>query len=531
MSTLTDSPVQPVRRRLSGDTMLLGIAALWLLIFNWIRPLTLPDEGRYTGVAWDMLRHGDISTPLLDGMPYFHKPPLFYWLDAISMHVFGMNEWAVRLPAVLGAWLALFTTYAFVRRNHSVAAARVTVLVLATMPLFFGAAQFANLDMLVAGLISACVLAGADAVLRRARGESWRSMSALAGALAGLGLLAKGLIGVVLPGGILFFWLLMRRDGKGFKTLLWPPTLLAFAVVAVPWCWMMQVRYPEFFQYFFIYQHFQRFAGAGFNNPQPWLFYVPVLFGTALPWTLWGLKLFRKPFWKAADPNGVRRLMALWGLVVLVFFSIPASKLVGYILPALPPLAFLLAEVVREAVERDGPNSVRYAKRASITFVAAVVCCLITLVVATISTTQRSSKPLGVAMREAAGSQDTLVMLHAYAFDLPFYAQHRRPAWVVDNWDDPAIPKTDSWRKELLDASGFDPSVKVLVSADQWKQRVCDGPMGASYWVWGEPQDAGRYPLLAGAQPVATTRRNALWHLQADAGFKQRVCGGTPTGG
>ncbi|HEY0293804.1 MAG TPA: glycosyltransferase family 39 protein [Bordetella sp.] len=529
---MIDTTAQPARRRLSGDALLLGLAAVWLLFLNWIRLLTLPDEGRYTGVAWDMLRHGDLSTPLLNGLPYFHKPPLFYWLDAICMQLFGMNEWAVRVPSVLGAWLALFSTYAFVRRNRGVAAARVTVLVMATMPLFFGAAQFANLDMLVAGLISACVLAGADTVLRRARGEPWRAMSILAGALAGLAILAKGLIGLVLPGAVLVFWLAMRRDGRGFLALLSPPALLAFAVVAVPWCWLMQSRYPEFFHYFFIYQHFQRFAGSGFNNREPWLFYVPVLIGTALPWTLWGLSLFRKPFWKAdRDPDGIRRLMALWGLVVLVFFSIPASKLVGYILPALPPLAFLLAEVVREAVERDGASSARYGRRASITSVAAVALCLITLTVAAISTFNRSAKPAGVAMREAAGPDDTLVMLHTYAFDLPFYAYKRQPAWVVDNWDDPAILRTDSWRKELLDASEFNPAVKVLISDQEWKRRVCAGPDGARYWVWGEAQDAGRYPLLAGAQPFASTKRNVMWRLEADAAFKQRVCGETPTAG
>ena len=527
----TNTSAQP-RRLFSGDAALLALAAFWLVFLNGVRLLTLPDEGRYTGVAWDMLRHGDISTPLLNGMPYFHKPPLFYWLDAISMRVFGMNEWAVRLPSVLGAWLALFATYAFVRRNYGVAAARITVLIMATMPLFFGAAQFANMDMLVAGLISATVLAGAETIMRRDSGRPWRAMSALMGALAGLAFLAKGLIGPVLPGGVLFFWLLLRRDGKGMLALLRPATLLAFAVVALPWCVVMQARYPGFFHYFFVYQHFQRFLDSGFNNKEPILFYVPVLIATALPWTLWGLGLFRRPFWKAErDPKGVRRLMAIWGLVVLVFFSIPASKLVGYILPALPPLAFLLAERVRETIARDGAASMRHGRRASITFVAAVVLCLITLVIAAISTFSRSAKPLGEVMRQDARPGDALVMLHSYGFDLQFYARYTRPAWVVDNWSDPSIAHTDSWRKELLDASAFDPTVQVLISQQEWKRRVCSGPVGTRYWVLGESGDQNRYPLLAGVKPAASTKKNSLWLLDADAAFKQRVCGETPTAG
>ena len=160
-----------------------------------------------------------------------------------------------------------------------------------------------------------------------------------------------------------------------------------------------------------------------------------------------------------------------------------------------------------------------------------MVFCLITLVVSAFATLNRSTKPLGVAMLQDARPGDTLVMLHSYPFDLQFYAHHSRPAWVVDNWADPSIPRTDSWRKELLDASEFDPSVKALISAQEWKRRVCAGPDGARYWVVGDPGDAGRYPLLAGAQPVASTRRNVLWRLDADAAFKQRVCGGTPTAG
>ena len=147
-------------------------AAVWLVLLAWVRPLTLPDEGRYAGVAWEMLRSGDLSVPLLDGMPYFHKPPLFYWLAALSMRVFGLSEIAARLPSLLIAWAALAAMYAFVRRYRDATAARMAVLVLATTPLFYGGAQFANLDMSVAGMISLCVLAGADTVLRRARGRA-----------------------------------------------------------------------------------------------------------------------------------------------------------------------------------------------------------------------------------------------------------------------------------------------------------------------------------------------------------------------
>ena len=83
---------------------LLALTLCWLGFTAGLRPLLLPDEGRYVGVAWEMLRSGDWLTPTLNGLPFFHKPPLFYWITAASMSVFGLHEWAARLAPVLGAW-------------------------------------------------------------------------------------------------------------------------------------------------------------------------------------------------------------------------------------------------------------------------------------------------------------------------------------------------------------------------------------------------------------------------------------------
>jgi len=256
---------------------LLLAAGIWLGWLAWARPLTLPDEGRYAGVAWEMLRSGSHAVPLLDGMPYFHKPPLYYWMAELCFQLFGVNEWAARLPSWLAAWAALAALYGFVRRYRDATTATIAAVILGTMPFYYGGAQFANTDMLVAGLVSMCVLAGADAVLRAQAGRPYRAMSLAAAALAGLAVLAKGLIGLVLPGAALCLWLLLTRRWRGYAVLLWPPALAVFALVAVPWFWVMQQRFPGFFHYFFVYQHFERFAQSGFNNVQPFWFYLPVI--------------------------------------------------------------------------------------------------------------------------------------------------------------------------------------------------------------------------------------------------------------
>ena len=310
---------------------LLAIGA-WLAALIWYRPLTLPDEGRYAGVAWDMLRAGSHGVPLLDGMPYFHKPPLYYWLSEFFFALFGPHPWLARLPSWMAAWGTSIALYFFVLRHRDRATATMTTLILACMPFFYGGAQFANLDMLVAGMISLCVLAAAETALRAERGQAYRVMSLVAAALAGLAVLAKGLIGLVLPGAVLFIWLVAGKRWRGLKALVWPPALLLFAAVAVPWFWLMQTRFSGFYDYFFVYQHFQRFAAAGFNNAQPFWFYLPVIVGLALPWSLWGGGILRKTFW-TGPTRELRLLAAIWAVVILAFFSLPASKLVGYVLP------------------------------------------------------------------------------------------------------------------------------------------------------------------------------------------------------
>ena len=183
----------------------------WLAFSIGLHPLTLPDEGRYVGVAWEMLRSGDWIVPTEDGLPFFHKPPLFYWLTAASMHVFGVGAASARAAPLLAACLALLGVHAVTRRRAGAAVADATVVVLATMPLFFGAAQYANLDLLVAACIALAIVFGADAALALDRGTPHRRSLVVAWVCAALGVLAKGLIGVVLPGLVLVAWLVARR--------------------------------------------------------------------------------------------------------------------------------------------------------------------------------------------------------------------------------------------------------------------------------------------------------------------------------
>jgi 4-amino-4-deoxy-L-arabinose transferase-like glycosyltransferase len=489
----------------------------------WLRPLTLPDEGRYVGVAWEMLREHQWSVPKLDGMPYFHKPILFYWLAAWSMKIFGANEWAARVPSMIGALMGAWGLYLFVRRWRSEREARWSALILATQPFFCLAAQFANLDMLVAGCISACVLCGAHAMLLADEGKPYRLPLVAAYAFAGLGVLAKGLIGGVLPAGVFIVWLLVARRPRLLLKMFSLWGLLAFLAVALPWMADMQWRYPGFFDYFIIYHHFKRFAASGFNNQQPLWFYPVVIFGLTLPSSL---ALFFG-IWRVRDGaygSGAARarrlsittLMWCWFAVVVAFFSLPKSKLIGYVLPAIPPFAWLLTRVL----VADGRT--RWAR------VCAVVGVLVSVgvVIGVALDHRHSTKALGQALRAQRHSGEPLIFIDRYPFDLPFYAGMTEAPRVVYDWHKPDIVQHDDWHKELYDASLFDPAAgaRNLIGREALPALLCGH---AQNWIVAQPEQIAADPLLRAAQPVASNKDVTLWRLEREA----LNCARTPSGG
>ena len=485
---------------------------VWLAATTWTRPLLLPDEGRYVGVAWHMLSSGQFSVPRLDGLPFFHKPPLFYWITALAMKVFGANEWAARLSSVLSATLIVTLLFWFLKTYVNRRTAIVAAIILASQPFLFGGAQYANLDMTVAAMITATVIAAAAAVFGLEAGERYRAALAAAYALAGLGFLAKGLIGVVLPGGILFFWLLGRRRFDLMRRLLWLPGLGVFAVVALPWMAAMQWRYPEFFDYYIVHQHFQRFMEKGFNNPHPFWFYVPVLLALTLPWSAQIWRLANKASWSGGPHGAVRGLMLSWLLVVLIFFSLPTSKLVGYILPALAPFAFFLAEPF--VARLQGAGQAR-AQTVFMRFLAVSVGIGLAAVVAlAVVAPQPTSSRLVRTMLEQYRSDDTIVMLERYRYDMDFYLGIDKPSLIVANWADPNLKFQDNWRRELYDAGRFEPeaAAAVLVGPHDVVDLLCADRVGAT-WLTGNKDSGDAYPFLNGLAPFAEDGKLRVWRV------------------
>lgn len=485
------------------------LSLLWLALLAWVRPFMLPDEGRYVGVAWGMLRSGDWLTPALDGLPYFHKPPLFYWITAASMKIFGVWEGPARLASILGAWLAALSVFLLLRRWWGERDARLALVVLLLQPAFFLGAQFANLDMLVAGCITATIALLAQAALAIEHGEPHRSSLWTAYAVAALGVLAKGLIGMVLPGLVVTAWLLSGGRWRTWLRLLSVPGLLLFLAIAAPWFIAMQQRFPDFLRYFFVVQHFQRFSETGFNNVQPFWFYPAVLVLMTMPWLPWMRPLFRRD--QAADPlrADLRRLMWLWIGLITLFFSLPASKLVGYILPAFPPIAVLLADgIVLNRTREKRPGRGWQASA-----VLSVALC-VALIAALGVRTPHSSKGLAQSLLARHQSGEPVFLLGEYYFDLPVYARLPQPSIYVLDWDDPAVRRRDTWRKELADAGDFDPALaaRLLLRPVQLPRALCAARVA---WLVAPLADARAYPVLGFAKRVSANGETGLWRLVA----------------
>lgn len=333
--------------------LLLGLGLVGLVLFfsqlGWA-PLMDPDEGRYAEIAREMLAARDWLIPRLNHLPYLEKPPLVYWLTAASFKVFGESAIAARLPSALSALAGLFLAYGLGRAFWGPLAGVLGALVLVTCAGYVTLGRILTLDMTFALFLNLAIGLGYLA-LSREQPRLWL-WAYLALALA---VLTKGPVAVLLTGLIWIIWAVTSR--RPWRPLINLKGWVLLALLTLPWLVYVQWRFPEFFHFFIIEQHFGRFLTPAIH-PEPLYYYIPVLLGLLLPWTWllpWALGRGRP--WR--DPDG--RFLIIWAAVIVVFFSLSRGKLVPYILPALLPLALLIG---RSLVELTGPGRLSFNSRA-----------------------------------------------------------------------------------------------------------------------------------------------------------------------
>ena len=313
-----------------------------------------PDEGRYAEIAREMVVSGDYVTPRDNFELYFEKPPLVYWAEAAAIKIFGVNEFAVRLPAALFSIGQVVITAALAEVMLGATAGLLAALALALSPLFFSLARFATLDPALAFFLTAA-LAAFYAASRQASFAmpSSRKWMLASSAMLALGTLAKGPVALLLGVAIVFIWLASERRLAEIRRmpLLW--CALIYCAIVAPWFVLMEHRNPGFLNFFFIHEHLQRYVSSNEHGWGPW-FFIPIVIGGTWPWIFFaplgwssmrggdGSKSGEAPTSPTSSTDRRRSaasFLAIWFIVIFVFFSIPRSKLGTYILPALPPLA------------------------------------------------------------------------------------------------------------------------------------------------------------------------------------------------
>lgn len=414
-----------------------------IFYFLWLGhyPLFTPDEGRYAEIGLEMVKSKNYVTPHMNGIIFLDKPILHFWLQALGIHWFGVNEWAIRFfPAFFGL-LGIIFTYICGRHLFNRKTALLAAIILATTPLYFVGAHYANLDLEVAVLMS-CSLLSLITFIQNPQNPRIIFLM-IAYITAAFAFLAKGLIGVVFPIIIAGTWICILWRWDLIKKLhIIPGFLLMFALIA-PWYFFAYNANPLFFHYFFIEQQVLRFLSAAeFSNKMPFWFFIPVTLIGFFPWTVLLFSTLVQTIKKIHQPklHQTELFLFLWTLIVLIFFSLPRSKLVGYIFPIFPPLALLTANYLSTHWNIQKKRVFIFCTLVSTSF-------LLVLVFNAARLNQKSTKPLAQYLKGILHSQDQVVSYFNYFHDMPLYLE--QPITIVADWNSPNIAQKDNWKREF----------------------------------------------------------------------------------
>ena len=354
----------------------------WLLLFLAVTafyfyglghmPFVGPDEPRYAQVAREMFLRRDVVTPILGGETWFEKSPLLYWGMIAGYRLFGVNEWSARLAPALSGLLTVLAVFWTGRRvcqfsERAVSglapwSGAITASTLGIIVFSRGVGFDIVVTMTITWALCFFLVSEFDSDEKHRRRLLFGFYFFI-----GLSLLAKGLIGLVIPFSVVGLYQLMRRQfpARYFLLTLWWGLPLAFAVASI---WYLPVILKHgwpFIDEFFVQHHFARYLSNKYRHPQPFYFYLAILIPMSLPWTVFLIEgIVKSRTWslRSNDPIDRMRVLALaWLIMPLAFFSFSGSKLPGYILPILPAGALIAGDRLRMFIsgERDGRSAMR----------------------------------------------------------------------------------------------------------------------------------------------------------------------------
>ncbi len=314
-----------------------------------VRPVMIPDETRYAEIPREMMTTGNWVSPHLNGLRYFEKPVLGYWVTGISMQVFGDNAFAMRLPSALSAGLSALALFALLSRftKRRTTALNAAMIYLSMLGVFL-IGTINILDSVFSFLLTAAFV---SFYFSHQETDSKKRLAylLLLGLFCGGAFLAKGFLAFVLLGAVIGPYVIWQGRWQELFTRGWIALLAAIVVIA-PWAILVHLQEPEYWHYFFWEEHVKRFASEDAQHGEPVWYYLMFLPLLTLPWIA-QLPMALKNLLvnEDGDEQGtgkeseLLKYSILWFLMPFIFFSISRGKLPTYILPCLAPLAVILA--------------------------------------------------------------------------------------------------------------------------------------------------------------------------------------------
>jgi len=306
------------------------------------RPAIIPDETRYAEIPREILQSGDWTVPHFNGLRYFEKPVLAYWANAVSMKIFGQNEFAMRFPSALSVGIsALLIFFAAAKFRKSQTQGVLAAAIFLTCQEVFFVGTFNVMDSMLTMFLNAALFSFYYAY-SEVRYKRFVFLC-LFGIFCGLAFLTKGFLAFVLPVATIVPFLLWEKRWKLLFRLPWLPLIMVL-VVSLPWCISVHFRESDFWNYFVWVEHIKRFIDSSneFQHPEPFWFFVPVLLLGALPWTFLLPAAFMG-FRKSDLKDAFTRYLLCWFILGFLFFSASNGKLATYILPCFAPLSILFS--------------------------------------------------------------------------------------------------------------------------------------------------------------------------------------------
>lgn len=325
------------------------IAIIYFLFLGSV-PLLPPDEGRYAEIAREMLVSHQYAMPHLDGILYFEKPPLSYWINALLIHCLGASEWGVRSGVAIMGLSTCVATYFTAAKLFNRRTGLLSASVLSSSLLFFMMSHIVTTDMPLTFFLTmslyAFLLAFCEGSTRKK--AFWFT---LAFTCSGLAMLTKGLIGIVFPSLIIGIWIFVTKQWQQVKLKYIVSWGLIISLINIPWLWFVQAKVPAFLHFHFIDQQIARYATTIAHREMSFVVYCLVFLIGLFPWITWlplAVYAALKTNANSNQSKAVTYYLLIWPTVIWLFFAGSRSILIPYLLPIIPPLAILIAEYFNE---------------------------------------------------------------------------------------------------------------------------------------------------------------------------------------